>query len=1130
MLLLLVNCLQSKAQNLDQLKQVLPPSPNASNLSKYVDWPVSLYTGLPEINIPLTEVHGNRVSIPIALNYHASGIKVNEIASWVGLGFSLDAGGVITRTVNGLPDDNGGYLMLRKSYSNPGDLTSATVQYPILTDSLYWYKSAYGRADSEPDYYTFNALGKSYSFFFSGDGSIITQPQSNVKITYNDVSIGQELTQWKIVFEDGTQLFFGGSEAFNERITNSMYGDPENGAASVISGWYLNKVISSTNEVFLFTYKQEQIEHSVSLSQTRYKPTQSSFPIMNGSNNINKPLVTSKILKKIEGEVDSVVFVTSLRQDLQNGNKLDEIKCYSKVSGALVRRFQFSYNYSTATNSTTFDNTNTSYNYRLKLAQLKEVSNSASGSRVWKFEYNSNSLPSRASYAQDHWGYYNGAVSNNTLLPLDPYFDPIIDGYANRDADSTAVKAEMLTKITYPTGGYSAFDYQSNQYNVLQDNYRDTLVTVVGSNTYTFTTNKTQVVDLWIAGAFQNYQEFQGGLASLDIYNSSNVNVGYVKITRANLSGGSANVSNKVALTPGTYTVKISAVDASIVVALSGTIHCSKFVGNFISPKLVGGLRIKRIDDYDYSQTLVRRRSFSYAQPFEIHKIGNTDYSSITTVRDYTCDLDNYGITYNTYTYYTRYSNIKFPCGSIRGGAIGYGKVTTYEQTGANGKIVSYFTNDVDLHIPESTVLPYPNVTDRPWRRGLMYKQEFYSSAGELLKKQTHKYSFVNSKTITSFKSALKYIFTGPCLTFSFLSQIMVRSYFYINSEQVHEDLMSEVTYNKHPDNSIDSFSIVKNFFYDTPNGFVATRIETLDSKGKLSRISQRTPLEKSTILSVSSLSPSASAAIDSLIRRNRVEEILQVEEQLDGIVKKRTTTNYKRWPNSTIAPFEVVYQMGNNSPDTLIRFNKYDGKGNLLEQQKVKDIKHNYLYDYNNAYPIVEVINADSSNIAYTSFEANGLGNWTVNSTSRDFVNAYTGSKSLLLTTGITISKSSLNAGVTYRVAFWAKNGANIQVNGASATAIISRKGWTYFEKKISGITSVSLSGSGNIDEVRLCPVDAQMTTYTYAPLVGITSTTDNSGYSTFYSYDDMQRLVTVKDDDGRVVKTFTYNYKSTQ
>ncbi len=87
------------------LTNKLPASPTASELGKYGEVPVSLYNGTPQVNMPITQISGNDMAMPVSLSYNASGVKVNQIASWVGLGFSLSAGGVITREIRDQPDD-----------------------------------------------------------------------------------------------------------------------------------------------------------------------------------------------------------------------------------------------------------------------------------------------------------------------------------------------------------------------------------------------------------------------------------------------------------------------------------------------------------------------------------------------------------------------------------------------------------------------------------------------------------------------------------------------------------------------------------------------------------------------------------------------------------------------------------------------------------------------------------------------------------------------------------------------------------------------------------------------------------------------------------------------------------------
>ncbi|MCD6543831.1 MAG: BACON domain-containing protein, partial [Flavobacteriaceae bacterium] len=64
-------------------------------------------------------------------------------------------------------------------------------------------------------------------------------------------------------------------------------------------------------------------------------------------------------------------------------------------------------------------------------------------------------------------------------------------------------------------------------------------------------------------------------------------------------------------------------------------------------------------------------------------------------------------------------------------------------------------------------------------------------------------------------------------------------------------------------------------------------------------------------------------------------------------------------------------------------------------------------------------------------------------------------------------------------------------------------------------------------LEDLRLAFGDSQVTAYTYDPLIGVTSMTDPSGYTSFYVYDDFNRLQYIKDKDGIVLKSYKYHYK---
>jgi hypothetical protein len=54
----------------------------------------------------------------------------------------------------------------------------------------------------------------------------------------------------------------------------------------------------------------------------------------------------------------------------------------------------------------------------------------------------------------------------------------------------------------------------------------------------------------------------------------------------------------------------------------------------------------------------------------------------------------------------------------------------------------------------------------------------------------------------------------------------------------------------------------------------------------------------------------------------------------------------------------------------------------------------------------------------------------------------------------------------------------------------------------------------------------NAQVTTFTYDPLVGVTSTTDPRGYTSFFEYDDFNRFKLVRDEQGNILSENEYNY----
>ena len=81
----------------------------------------------------------------------------------------------------------------------------------------------------------------------------------------------------------------------------------------------------------------------------------------------------------------------------------------------------------------------------------------------------------------------------------------------------------------------------------------------------------------------------------------------------------------------------------------------------------------------------------------------------------------------------------------------------------------------------------------------------------------------------------------------------------------------------------------------------------------------------------------------------------------------------------------------------------------------------------------------------------------------------------------------------------------------------------------------AVSIPASKTVIDNFLAPIrnslttfkDAHVTSYAYKPLIGMISSTDPKGLTTYYEYDNFQRLLNVKDQNGNIIKNYNYHYK---
>lgn len=1163
--LFLLSLLRAAGQvdtSLDNLRNVIPPSPNASSLGKFGEWPVGLYTGLPSIDIPIYELKGRNLSVPIGLSYHPAGIRVGEIASWVGLGWALNAGGCISRSVQGLPDDAGGYFTTAQAFADHGNFCSAPVSQTAYLTALEGLVQ--GNLDGQQDIYNLSVLGKSYRLYFNGDTVAYTMPASNIKIVTNCLT--NDSSSWTVILEDGTRLLFGApwnaSNPYVEWTTTTSIGSGD----SYVSAWYLRSMTSPNGETINFTYTGNGVDqdgHFTESDRVQYYSsgthdnsagfTQNTSP----DQFISTQSTFQLSLNTIESDLARVYFIpgSTSRIDLNGGVALSEIKVLSKLTNTYVEDWLFNYAYSQAAlgnEFTTIASDTTYLHHRMKLMSLTRKATDNSASETWSFGYNPLSLPSRRSFAQDYWGFYNGATGNTSLLPTEafnPFVDPLAGNFGlypftnigfmddlgeNRQPNTYYMQAEMLQTINYPTGGNTVFNFEPNSMPATQElfvpmnrqfglNYTYGDEIVVDTLSYAFYLSKPEYVSYAFNSSIsqQIKSDFPGALVMASILDSAG-NV----VTNINTSGsGSFNIYN-----PGHYRFKIYTninpnqydLTTDQVYAVASFSYDST---EGIRPitKLLGGLRINNIQEYDgISTNPINAKYYLYDSAFVINPVDSiNDFLTFQNVA-VPGGLEFFGkITRNTST--------KYALGSIQGGTVGYGKVTTYYGAGgANGYTVSSFSCDPTTlsTLTAAKTFPYPPIDQYEWRNGLLLSEITYNAAGQRVKAIQNGYDFLRTDRIEGLKVGYLTIGQTNCSTADYNLCGSDPICYSNTNEEVLDTMHTEITYDMETGTPM---ATSRHSYYDNAVDTKPTRVTTTDSKGRSVVYYNRRALEMTDINNSIPLGAAATAALDTMIARNMVSQPVEAENYVNGNVMEKQLVNYSVLSSNLVLPANVQLQVAANPIETRMQYENYDSYGNLVTQSKTTDVLHTYIYDYANTYPIAEVTGADATGIAYTSFEADGKGSWTIGTAI--FAGGITGNQYYYLNSDI--SRSGLNSSTTYIVSYWSTNGAfsipgtisGYPITGKTVT--VGGVSWTYYEHKVSNQSGIQINGSGGIDELRLYPAGVQMTTSTYAPLIGASTQCDVANRITYYFYDGLRRLSYVKDQDGNIIKTYQYHYK---
>jgi hypothetical protein len=1046
----------------------VPQSPTVAGLSKYFDVPVNMNTGQPNISIPIYTIKSGNIVVPITLSYNAGGIRVNEHAGWVGMGWSISTGGVINKRVNGFDDfstslQSGGTSSQMQPYVSPAysDFGMPISNISDIVDSFNFNSST---QVSSTQYANFFARIGNGNIDAEADEYFYSTPEGGGKLFYNQRSAAFEIDKyngWKV----NTDVSMNGNDVgtftlqsnnalvyefgIGDYYRNPWYDLPTGGAPGPTQTYF--------NQAWhLATIKDLVNNKSVAFfNNTVYKTTRNGFSMnnvyqMQGYGYTYKSADYRENLRhgteitptEIKFDEGAVLFIKDNAPRHDGGtNALKEIQVRNR-EGKLIKKYVFTYFYVQSgsyygcpyqqlqlSNEINICDT---LSRRMYLQSVQEVYSGSNNEVVamppYQFSYkNPEQLPGRLSFAQDKWGYFNGKVNTTLLASLPAAFAAQgIPAMANRDVDTAYAQKGLLKAIEYPTGGKLLIEMESNMY--------------------------------------------EGGI--------------------------------------------------------------------------LGGLRTKRLTNKDNitGQTLVTEYTYAQAAmqfpPKHFYEYFNFQgFGGGNIPREIRIDGEPL-----------------YPLLNGQGSPVQY-NVVTKKQVGNGEELVSkhYFNNVVQPGYGQFTSselgVPRPKNPAMEGFLGLEDATEIYDPNGVLLQKDSvvheplnnfafHLWNIQTAVASPTFMTEW-IIWPGNDPFFTSPPNVGTAMNYYAHfKENAIKTKQYRLGYDS--DNGIKSTGFTA-FVHDKANSNLLLS-RSVNSRGDtlISQYKYTTNYLPANPVSIADAQLAYMYEINTISKPIEITNFLKKKNATDSLLTSAAFFEYDSARIKKIYKLPLPQPISNFAPSYLgatamVKDSRYeletniiamDAAGNPLTVQEKNGITA-LVWDAANDVLAAKVANATHADVAYCSFENESSGNWNIPSPLRDGTTAVTGKKAYHLAQGI-ITKTGLDGSKIFTVSYWSKNGPQV-VNGTStATTGTTINAFTYYEHTVNYATTITVSGNGIIDELRLYPKGALMATYNYTPMVGITSQCDANNNIQYYEYDAMGRLKVAKDRSSNILKQYDYRYKT--
>jgi hypothetical protein len=1037
---------QTEGGNKNYIPNITVATPQVAALNKVGEIPIDISTGRIGYSIPIFEIKEGSFTMPIGLSYNYSGLLLDEIPGYAGLGWTFNLGGAITHSVNGLNDENHeydkayiySYINKLAPYNDESTPAGQTTIAHFLEDV------SNGITDGEPDKYNVSIGNLSCSFYLDKDNNPVFLKNENYKLTGNS-TIGFILTD-----DQGINYIFNLPQIADKVTENDQYS--------------YNSSFLITEINFPFTTNKITFEYSSAIQYTDTNLSQSLIKTTNQLGNPNNDFAlrtntTSTILNT--RKLNKIV-TNNYTIELQYNNNPNEpaiavinnLKIKDKLNN-YVKNYDFEFSPWTGR--------------RINLLKVK-----FNGSVTNEMEYDMSvpyPVPTLNNYylKKDLWGYFN--VNATPVIPTG-----LTNPYANSSikADFGSTKIGALTKITYQTKGYSLIDYEPNTVYMKSTDYNfpydsdATTTTTIDAYTSAFdgvTVEKTFVVTNVPAEININYRVANQPEIS---QNQDQRDTKVVFLKDGDTDANAIFSFNQTWLRELAWIPQTTSFTGSIIktITVPGTYRIKAISG--VGSVASIGVSLKQSPDY-FNQTVGGVR---------IKQIKNCDFNGecITTTYNYTQSGNSTGIMLQTPKFYSGYriqNNLScpqgiyvrqdfynytsiYPLSNFRGSPVLYKTVEKSDINGGvnNGKtIFTYYglpssnsSQDEENYfitglIDTETVKDRANIT-------LTYKKNTYLNA---VSRVTPKFIYgLECKNIIETRAspynACPMSYPRP------LTDFMKGT---LKHEAKNYVLQKQESSNYYNGNIIVQTAISD---YDLNTSYLKSQTTTNSQEGTLqTKYFYPTDVEMA-----------SEPYRNELIAKNMIGIPLvtqnyngtKLSDQKTEYINDASTSNLLLakyvYVNKGIAEIDKI-------KDKKITYDKYDERGNILQYTLESGVPVSIIWGYNKTQPIAKI-----ENLTYASIPAGTITNLQ------------------------TLSDAD-----------------NDNCMSGSCTEQLLRNALETFRGTL---------------------LNAFISTFTYNPLVGITSITDPKGIPSYYEYDSFNRLKFIKDKDLNVLQKYCYNYKGQQ